>query len=171
MRQELDDVDRAIISHLQEDGRRSYRSIAEALSVSEATVRFRVRRLQEQGAMRIIAFVDPHRFGYQVSASVMLRVEPGRHDQVVSRLSEWPEIVYLSSTTGRANVYAHMVCDSRSALLGALTERLAELQGVEIEETIVELEIHKARYIYTDQADAVTGPESAEDPPVNDSRR
>ncbi|MQA91398.1 MAG: AsnC family transcriptional regulator [Gemmatimonas sp.] len=147
--QGLDDVDRAIISQLQEDGRRSFRSIAGSLGVSEATVRSRVRRLQDQGAMRILAFVDPYRFGYQVSASVQLRVDPEHHDEVVAALAEWNEIVYLSSTTGRSNVYAHLIADSRSALLRSLTDGLAQLPGVEVEETILELEIHKARYIYT----------------------
>jgi Lrp/AsnC family transcriptional regulator for asnA, asnC and gidA len=146
---ELDELDRAIIGHLQEDGRRSFRSIGEALSVSEGTVRFRVRRLQEQGIMRILGFVDPHRFGYQVSASVMLAAEPGRHGEVVEQLGEWPEIVYLSSCTGRANVYAHVICGSRSELLTVLTDRLAAVPGVEVVETMIELEIHKARYVYT----------------------
>jgi Lrp/AsnC family transcriptional regulator for asnA, asnC and gidA len=145
---ELDELDRAIIGHLQEDGRRSFRSIGEALEVSEGTVRFRVRRLQEQGVMRILAFVDPHRFGYQVSASVQLAVDPGAHRAVVEQLGGWPEIVYLSSCTGRANVYAHVVCGSRSELLGVLTDRLAELPGVAVVETTIELEIHKARYVY-----------------------
>jgi Lrp/AsnC family transcriptional regulator for asnA, asnC and gidA len=144
----LDSLDRAIIRHLQEDGRRSLRSIADALSVSEGTVRFRVKRLQDQGLMRILAFVDPHHFGYQVSASVMLDVDPGRHGEVVEQLMEWPEIVYLSSTTGRANVYAHLVCTSRSELLAVLTERLATLPGVAVQESMIELEIHKARYVY-----------------------
>jgi Lrp/AsnC family transcriptional regulator for asnA, asnC and gidA len=146
--EELDELDRAIIGHLQEDGRRSFRSIGEALSVSEGTVRFRVRRLQDAGLMRILAFVDPFRFGYQVSASVMLAVEPGLHRAVVAQLGEWPEIVYLSSTTGRANVYAHVVCGSRSELLEVMTDRLSGIPGVEVVETIIELEIHKARYIY-----------------------
>jgi Lrp/AsnC family transcriptional regulator for asnA, asnC and gidA len=149
----LDALDRAIIGHLQEDGRRSLRSIADALSVSEGTVRFRVRRLQDQGLMRILAFVDPHHFGYQVSASVMLDVEPGRHGEVIKQLMEWPEIVYLSSTTGRANVYAHLVCASRSELLNVMTERLAAVQGVAVRESMIELEIHKARYVYAPGAE------------------
>lgn len=146
--EELDDLDRSIISQLQEDGRRPFRVIAEELGVPEGTVRFRVRRLQEQGLMRILAFVDPLRFGYQVSASVMLDAEPGRHDEAVEELAGWPEVVYLSSCTGRANIYAHVVCGSRTELLTILTERLAGLPEVRVVETVTELDIHKARYVY-----------------------
>jgi Lrp/AsnC family transcriptional regulator for asnA, asnC and gidA len=150
---ELDDLDRSIISQLQEDGRRPFRVIAEALEVPEGTVRFRVRRLQEQGLMRILAFVDPLRFGYQVSASVLLYAEPGRHDEAVEALAGWPEVVYLSSCTGRANIYAHVVCGSRTELLAILTDRLAELPEIRLVETVLELDIHKARYVYGPRPD------------------
>jgi Lrp/AsnC family transcriptional regulator for asnA, asnC and gidA len=145
---ELDDLDRSIISQLQEDGRRPFRLIAEQLKVPEGTVRFRVRRLQEQGVMRILAFVDPLRFGYQVSASVLLDADPGSHDKAVEELAAWPEVVYLSSCTGRANIYAHVVCGSRTELLKILTDRLAGLSDVRLVETVTELDIHKARYVY-----------------------
>jgi Lrp/AsnC family transcriptional regulator for asnA, asnC and gidA len=144
----LDELDRAIIGQLQEDGRRPFRAIAKALSVPEGTVRFRVKRLQEQGVMRILAFVDPLQFGYQVSASVMLSSDPGRHAEAIEALADWPEIVYLSSCTGRADIYAHFVCANRTELLQLLTERLAGLPDVKVVETITELDIHKARYVY-----------------------
>ncbi|HEV7564315.1 MAG TPA: Lrp/AsnC family transcriptional regulator [Solirubrobacterales bacterium] len=146
--EELDELDRSIISQLQEDGRRPFRAIAEALEVPEGTVRFRVKRLQEQGVMRILAFVDPLRFGYQVSASVLLAADPGRHAEAVEALAGWPEVVYLSSCTGRANIYAHVVCASGTELLEILTDRLAGLPEVRVVETVTELDIHKARYVY-----------------------
>jgi len=44
MQTEFDDIDRAILRELQEDGRRSFRAIARSVGVSEGTVRARVRR-------------------------------------------------------------------------------------------------------------------------------
>src|SRR5918997_6881955 len=45
----LDDVSRAIIEQLQEDGRRPYARIAAAVGLSEAAVRPRVQRLLDAG--------------------------------------------------------------------------------------------------------------------------
>src|SRR3712207_8726578 len=60
----LDDVSRAIIEQLQEDGRRSYARIASAVGLSEAAVRQRVQRLLDAGVMQIDAVTDPMQVGF-----------------------------------------------------------------------------------------------------------
>lgn len=47
----LDDVSKAIIEQLQEDGRQSYATIAKRVGLSEAAVRQRVQRLLDQEVM------------------------------------------------------------------------------------------------------------------------
>jgi len=47
----LDDKDKRILEMLIEDSRRPYREIAEAVDLSESTVRKRVLRLQEDGVI------------------------------------------------------------------------------------------------------------------------
>ena len=69
----LDPTDEAILRALQEDGRRSYRSIARDVGVAEGTVRARVRKLETLGALRVVAFVDPARLGNSVLALLALR--------------------------------------------------------------------------------------------------
>ena len=48
---QLDDLSKAIIENLQQDGRRSYAGIGEAVGLSEAAVRQRVQRLVDAGVM------------------------------------------------------------------------------------------------------------------------
>ena len=55
----LDDVSKAIIEQLQEDGRRPYAAIGKAVGLSEAAVRQRVQRLLDAGVMQIVAVTDP----------------------------------------------------------------------------------------------------------------
>ena len=50
----LDDLDRQIVHELHRDGRRAFRDIGRHLGVPEATVRSRVRRMQENRSLRII---------------------------------------------------------------------------------------------------------------------
>ncbi|MCU1538347.1 MAG: transcriptional regulator, AsnC family, partial [Humibacillus sp.] len=45
----LDDVSKAIIEQLQQDGRRSYAAIGKVVGLSEAAVRQRVQRLIDGG--------------------------------------------------------------------------------------------------------------------------
>ena len=48
----LDDVSKAIIEQLQEDGRRPYATIGRAVGLSEAAVRQRVQRLSTPASCR-----------------------------------------------------------------------------------------------------------------------
>lgn len=51
----LDHLDRAILHQLEEDGRRAFREIARVVGTSEATVRARVKRMQDLEILRIVA--------------------------------------------------------------------------------------------------------------------
>ena len=151
---ELDELDRAIISQLQIDGRRSFRAIARALGVSESTVRFRAGRLQQEGVLHIIALANPFRLGYAVQASVLIRVTPPAHAAVAQALASWPEVMYLSSCAGQADLYMHIVCRDHDELWRLLSERLGAIDGVLGSETLMELRVHKARYVYPGLNDA-----------------
>ena len=54
----LDELNRSILYQLK-NGRRSFRRIAEDLAVTENTVRSRVNRMIESGALEIKALVEP----------------------------------------------------------------------------------------------------------------
>ena len=60
----LDDVSKAIIEQLQQDGRRPYATIGKAVGLSEAAVRQRVSKLLETGVMQIVAVTDPLQVGF-----------------------------------------------------------------------------------------------------------
>ena len=46
------EIDRAILSHLRENGRMSYVDLARELNASERTVRTHVRKMEEEGTIR-----------------------------------------------------------------------------------------------------------------------
>jgi Lrp/AsnC family transcriptional regulator for asnA, asnC and gidA len=54
----IDNINLLIIKHLR-NGRKSYRKIADQLSLSENTVRTRVHKLMEDGVLEISGLVDP----------------------------------------------------------------------------------------------------------------
>ncbi len=54
-----DDLNRAIIKMLRQDGRLTYKDIATKLKVSEGTIRNRVQSMKQSGALKIVALADP----------------------------------------------------------------------------------------------------------------
>jgi Lrp/AsnC family transcriptional regulator for asnA, asnC and gidA len=61
---ELDDIDRDLITILQEDGRVSDVTVAGKLDISNDTAKRRRQRLEKMGAIKIKAHVNPRKFGY-----------------------------------------------------------------------------------------------------------
>ena len=125
-----------------------YREIGRQLDVPEATIRHRANRLLASGALTIIAIADPFRLGYGVLAFTLLRIAPERQQHVIDTLCGWEEVTYVSSCTGRADLYAQIVCRDHNHLWDLLYQRLPKIGGVTESETFMELKMHKVSYIY-----------------------
>jgi Lrp/AsnC family transcriptional regulator for asnA, asnC and gidA len=144
---QLDELDQAIVAQLMEDGRRPYRVIARSLGVPESTVRFRAARLTRAGALHIVAMPDPMRLGYDILAMLLLRATPSAVPAAIELLRALPQVQYLSSGTGRANLLLQIVCKDTEDLQGLLAE-IGKIDGIVDAETILEFEVHKFRYAY-----------------------
>lgn len=141
----LDEISKTIIELLQQDGRKSYASIALLVGLSEAAVRQRVQRMLEADVMQIVAVTDPLQIGFQRQAMVGLRVE-GDMTPVAEALSAMPEVSYVVTTAGSFDVLAEVVCEDDEHLLELLTRRIRPLAGVTVTETFVYLKLNKQLY-------------------------
>src|SRR5690242_21357546 len=95
----LDDVSKAIIEQLQQDGRRSYAAIGKVVGLSEAAVRQRVQRLVDTGVMQVVAVTDPLELGFARQAMVGIRVN-GPMEPVADALADLDEVGYVVVTAG-----------------------------------------------------------------------
>jgi Lrp/AsnC family transcriptional regulator for asnA, asnC and gidA len=127
---ELSPVDKRIIEHLQQDGRRPFTQIAADLHVSEAAVRARTNRLVERGILQIVGVADPDALGFQ-QALIGVRCQPGKLLEVAEALASMPEVDYVVVTTGRFDV---------------LADRLQRIDGVRDTETFSYLRLVKQTY-------------------------
>jgi len=141
----LDDVSKAIIEHLQTDGRRSYASIAKSVGLSEAAVRQRVQRMLDSEVMQIVAVTDPLQIGFTRQAMVGIRVEGELH-LVADRLTAMPEASYVVTTAGSFDLLVEVVCEDDDELLDLLSRRIRTLAGVTSTETFVYLKLNKQHY-------------------------
>jgi Lrp/AsnC family transcriptional regulator for asnA, asnC and gidA len=144
---ELSALDRGIIEHLQDDGRRPFTQIAAALGVSEAAVRARTNRLVERGILQVVGVADPGKLGFQ-QALIGIRCEPGRLLQVAEGLARMPDVDYVVITAGRYDIVIEAVAEDNEALLRFLDERLQRIEGVRDTETFTYLRVVKQTYQY-----------------------
>jgi Lrp/AsnC family transcriptional regulator for asnA, asnC and gidA len=142
---QLDEVSKAIIEQLQQDGRRSYAAIGKVVGLSEAAVRQRVQRLIEAGVMQVVAVTDPLQLGFARQAMVGVRVS-GQLDPVADAIADLDEVDYVVVTAGSYDLLVEVVCESDEHLLELLSGRIRAIDGVAATETFMYLRLRKQTY-------------------------
>ena len=140
----LDALDTQIIEALQENGREAFRSLANRLGVSEATIRNRYGRLTEAGVLQVTAVTNPLGLGFDAMAMLGVSVE-GPPEHVADQLSDWQEAIYVVVVAGRFDLLVELVADDRRDLLD-LIGRVRSLKGVRDTETFVYLDLAKQMF-------------------------
>ena len=143
----LDDVGKAILRQLQQDGRRSYTAIGAAVGLSEAAVRQRVKALVDSGVLQIVAVADPITLGFGVMATVGVAVS-GDAREAAETISRIAEVDYCVLTSGRYDLQLELVCRDNEHLLSVINDRIRTVPGVRETETSICLRVHKQTYDY-----------------------
>jgi DNA-binding Lrp family transcriptional regulator len=131
----VDELDLSIIGLLQQDARSSNRGIAAELDVSEGTVRTRIRRMEEEGLIRIQAISDVVAFGFTAHAYVGIKVDGGRIDDVAAALLASDAIAVLVRSLGEYDFVAVVVAADRQALEDIILNQVGDIAGVRRTET------------------------------------
>jgi Lrp/AsnC family transcriptional regulator for asnA, asnC and gidA len=143
----LDDVSKAIIEQLQQDGRRPYATIGKAVGLSESAVRQRVSKLLETGVMQIVAVTDPLQVGFNREAMIGIEVD-GDMEAVADVLSLMDEISYIILTAGSFDIILEVVCEDDEALLEVINRKIRAIPGVRRTETFMYLKLRKQSYTW-----------------------
>lgn len=126
----LDRLDLRIIRSLNQNARKSYRTIAQELEVSDATVRKRVNRMQEEGIIKQFnLLLDYHRIGRIVKAFIGLRITPSKLMDVVNHLQDNPDVQVLYRTTGNVDIFVEVIFKDMEELKQFLESELS-LDGI-----------------------------------------
>ena len=146
MARPVDRLDRAIIQHLQQDGRMSSAEIARNLSVAERTVRARIDRLVADNVIRLVASIVPSTVGYAVTADVFLEVEAGRIQEVAEIIAEKPEVGYIGLTTGDRDISLQIHAQSVQELYDFVTNELGNIPAIVRTNTFIIPKIIKTHF-------------------------
>ena len=123
----LDDLDRALLARLGDDGRASVSALATALHVARGTVQGRLTRLVDQGVIRRFTIdLDPKVEAQTIRAITLIQVSGATARAVAKAVRGIPEVRTLHSTNGEWDMVAELHCGS----LRELDRALATLRGV-----------------------------------------
>ena len=140
----LDALDLKILRQLQEDGRRSFTAIAEALGLSVGTVRNRFSRLVADGTLHVIGRTDPHRVGFHAPANVHIVVRPpSLIERAAERIAAYPEVSYVAVVSGQYDLEVDAMCRDLAHLTELVTQRLPGVPGVQDTHTSMILRVVK----------------------------
>ncbi len=143
----LDEIDRAILRLLQENGRMSYSEVSRRIKVPESTVRSRVNKLIKEGVIRkFAALINPFKAGYEIVAFIAVDAEPAKVRHVVEELSKLPEVDVLGIVTGAHDIFMQVTAKDLQELERFILEKMAKIDGIKSTETSILTSVKKWGY-------------------------
>ena len=110
-------IDVQLVGLLQQDARQSIAELARQLKMSGPSVSERLKRLEEQGAIRgYTPELDWPQWGYTLQAIVRLRPLPGQLKALEARINATPQFTECDKVTGEDCFYARMCVRSMEQL-------------------------------------------------------
>lgn len=140
---EIDDTDRAIIQHLQHDGRASFRELGGAAGVSASGARLRLTRLMQRGAVKVVGIPVRGARSEAPTLGIGIQVRVPIAEAIASVRKLDPE--FLAVSVGGYDLIATLSASSNEALL-ELADQLRSLPEVSRIETWANLRIVKEQY-------------------------
>jgi Lrp/AsnC family transcriptional regulator for asnA, asnC and gidA len=132
----IDKINLSIIKHLR-NGRKSYKKIAEELSLSENTVRSRVNRLIEEGVLEITGLVDAEAVADHRVVIVGVKLATMELVTKGEEFSRLKGVIAVSVVTGRFDLILVVLLKPGFGLLEFYTEQVSRLSDVQSVETFV----------------------------------
>jgi Lrp/AsnC family leucine-responsive transcriptional regulator len=130
----MDDTDRAILRHLQADGRLPNAALAERVSLSPSPCLRRLRRLEQDGTIRgYRATLDRRKVGLGLTVFVEIKISGQsrrRAEELERAIAEVDEVIASYIVAGDADFMLEVVVPDLPAYEHLLLHTLLELPGV-----------------------------------------
>ena len=144
----LDPLDCRMIRLLQKDGRMSNTAMAQALGISEYTVRTRLKRILGSGIIRIVAVANPIDLGFEISGNLKIRIDLKKTEQVIDELLKIDELIWVALTTGGTDIDVDFAVRSMKELQELLFNKISNIDGVLSTETSLMVDLIKEKTDY-----------------------
>ena len=132
----IDETSIAILRQLQE-GRKSFKTIAEELSIAENTVRIRINKMIEKGILKISGLVDPKYLPGHMVVLVGIRLKTMDAVGKCEEISRLRGVVSASAVTGRYDLMLVVFLNEKFDLTEFFKGQLDPIEDVLFAETFV----------------------------------
>ncbi len=119
----MDEIDRKIISQLQQDGRKTLKELAKTIGLTSMGTKKRLQKLLNQGTIKVSALLNSTSFNLH-PAIIMLEMESAEAMQdLIERFKDCPRVVHIFKTIGGYNLIALVVAETQETLESISTEK------------------------------------------------
>ncbi len=95
----------------------------------------------------LLQWSNPAEFGLPLAVLIALDAAHDKLESVLELLASWPEIQWVSATTGRFDIIALARLSSTEALSSFLKNQLSQIEWLKDSETFMYLDVRKGRYV------------------------
>ncbi len=138
---QIDDVDKAILTHLLNDARIPYLEIARKLIVSGGTIHQRIDKLKKMGIIEGSKVrVNLKKLGFDVTVFLGIHLKSTKDlGSVIDTLQSFPEVVEAYYTTGNYALLIKIHTKSISDFHGFLANKLQSMEAIQATESFISL--------------------------------
>lgn len=142
MEEQLDDLDRKILSIISQNARMPFKEVAEVCGVSRAAIHQRVQKLFDNGTIIGSGYqVNPKKLGYNLCAYVGIMLDSGKaYYSVAQDMKSIPEITEAEFTLGAYAMMIKLYAKDDQHLMHLLNDQILEIPHVTNTETLTILD-------------------------------
>lgn len=133
---EIDETNIEILRHLK-DGRKSFKRIADALDITENTVRSRVNKLLDEGILDFSGNVAVDALPGHSMLYLGIKLVSMDLTAKASEFSGLKGVVSAGIVTGRYDIILQVLLGNNYSLLEFITEQVATVEGVQTVESFI----------------------------------
>ena len=143
----IDETNLEILRHLK-DGRKSYKLIANELSVTENTIRSRVNKLTEEGILSISGNVRIDSLPGHSLLYLGVKLKTMDLQEKAAEFSHLKGVISAGIVTGRYDIILQVLLGQENNLLEFITEQIAKIEEVQTVESFIVYEGYNLKVPY-----------------------
>lgn len=131
----VDPIDLKILEELKKDGRKSFNEISNIIEKTEATVRRRVSKMQEEGTIK--CFTVEYELDTKPKTSATIKVEPDFKEikRILVELKKIDEITAIWRLSGDCGLFMKVDIESIEQFNPLIEDKISQIAGIKIVET------------------------------------
>ena len=133
---EIDEIDNKIVEKLSQNGRLSFKEIAEAINSSTSTVARKYEKLRREGIIKVTVQINPLKLGYHATAWFSIVTAQNNILSIVEKIANIPDVTLILKISGEYDLSVTAMIKDIEHLL-SVQDEITCIEGVTKVETIV----------------------------------